>query len=374
MIRTDTTRFILILISIVLAAGAASARPAYQPGAAGEAVDSSGEIEGAAYRIQIPADWNGNLLVYTHGYKARGAQWIPLHQSYSTTFLSRGFAIAESGYSRQGWAVEEALQDTERLRKYFSKEYGKPDSTFVAGFSMGGLITLATIESYPDFYDGALPMCGPLAPAFYYFKEFMFDRLVMFEGLFSEALPAESKPVIEAESLPAQVVAQALASDTTLAAEICSRWSIRQRDLPGMIAMFHFLYKELADRAGGNPFDNTNTIYAEVFPVKGLNGKVPRYSAEPAAMEYLIKYYTPSGKIKDPVLALHTTYDAGVPPCIPCYYFRTASMVDTNDLFVQKYVEADGHCNFTPAQVGRVFDELRGWVSTGIKPEPGLVE
>jgi len=79
----------------------------------GEPVDQNGELDGVPYRIQIPADWNGNLVMYTHSYKARGAQWTPLHPSLASVFLGRGFALAESAYSRQGWAVEEGLAETE---------------------------------------------------------------------------------------------------------------------------------------------------------------------------------------------------------------------------------------------------------------------
>ena len=32
-------------------------------------VDESGEINGAPYRIRVPANWNGTLLVYAHGYR-----------------------------------------------------------------------------------------------------------------------------------------------------------------------------------------------------------------------------------------------------------------------------------------------------------------
>jgi pimeloyl-ACP methyl ester carboxylesterase len=140
--------------------------------------------------------------MYTHGYPARGDSWKPVGKSISTIFLGRGFAFAESGYSRQGWAVEEGIAETEALRRYFSERYGRPDSTFVTGHSMGGLIALATIEKYRDSYDGALPMCGPLAPSLAYVGDRMFNMLVTFESLFGRSLPPEYKPVVEAPVVP----------------------------------------------------------------------------------------------------------------------------------------------------------------------------
>ena len=77
----------------------------FVPVQSGEAIDQSGEMGTAPYRIRIPADWNGNLVMYTHGYKPRGSVWRPLADVLANEFLERGFALAESGYSRQGWAL-----------------------------------------------------------------------------------------------------------------------------------------------------------------------------------------------------------------------------------------------------------------------------
>lgn len=294
------------------------------PAVGDEAKVRTGDIEGVPYRIQIPSRWNRGLVMYAHGYKSRGDNWTPLPAVLGAVFLERGFAVAESGYSRQGWAVEEALKETEALRQFFAKTYGKPDSTFIAGHSMGGLITLAAIESHPDAYDGALPLCGPLVPALAFFKDRVFDMLVTFEALFGDSLPREYRPVVEAPELPPQVVERALASRPAAAAP-------------------------------------------------HVNDSVPRYAAVPEALSYLRRYYTPTGVIKDPVLAVHTTYDAGVPPSFPSSYAVTTALKGNEKLFVQQHVCADGHCRIDPVSTGRAFDELRKWVATGVPPEPGPV-
>lgn len=38
---------------------------------------------------------------------------------------------------------------------------------------------------------------------------------------------------------------------------------------------------------------------------------------------------------------------------------------------IVRFVEADGHCNFTPAQTGSAFDALLAWVRLGESPAPG---
>jgi pimeloyl-ACP methyl ester carboxylesterase/L-ascorbate metabolism protein UlaG (beta-lactamase superfamily) len=333
----------------------------------------TGEIDGAPFRIQIPPGWNHNLVMYAHGYLARGDSWKPAGTSTSAIFLSRGFAFAESGYSRQGWAVEEGIAETEALRRYFSERHGRPDSAFVTGHSMGGLIALATIEKYPDSYDGALPMCGPLVPSLAFVGSRMFDMLVTFDALFGRSLPREYRPVVEAPSVSEEVVERALLSDSALACGCARRWDIRREDLPGILAFYHLIYREIAERAGGNPIDNRGTIYAGFGPMPGLNDSIRRYAAAPAALAYLEKNYTPTGAIEDPVLAVHTTYDPGVPPSLPSSYAATAALAGDDERFALFRVEADGHCNISPALAGQAFDRLRKWASTGIRPEPGTL-
>ena len=341
---------------------------------ADDAAVKLGELEGVPYRIQIPPGWNQNLVMYAHAYVVRGGAWKPLHDALAAEFLNRGFAVAESGYSRQGWAVEEAVSETEALRRHFTELYGEPDTTFVTGHSLGGIITLATIETYPDAYEGALPMCGPLAPTLLFFKDYVFDMLVTFEALFGAGLPREYKPVVEAPSLPGPAVGQALAADSLGAERFAAHWGMRLKDLAGIISLYHMLYKELEERAGGNPVDNRNSVYCGLEPIRGLNAEVRRYAAEGTALEYIRRFYTPTGELKDPVIAIHTTYDAGVPPGIPDFYNTLTALEGTDGLFVQMYVDADGHCNIAPAYMGRAFDMLRGWAAGGERPEPGVLE
>jgi hypothetical protein len=55
-------------------------------------------------------------------------------------------------------------------------------------------------------------------------------------------------------------------------------------------------------------------VYSEFLGVSNINESIPRYAGTPKALSYVLKYYTPTGEIEDPVIALHTTYDPGVPP------------------------------------------------------------
>jgi len=80
--------------------------------------------------------------------------------------------------------VKQAIEDTEALRRHFVSKYGRPRETFVTGHSMGAVITITTLERYPEIYAGAMPMCGPLSPALDFLEERVFDMLATFEYYF----------------------------------------------------------------------------------------------------------------------------------------------------------------------------------------------
>jgi pimeloyl-ACP methyl ester carboxylesterase len=100
-------------------------------------------------------------------------------------FLERGYAVAASDYSEKGFVLPQAVDETEELRKYFIHKYGKPDSCFMVGHSMGGGITIATLENFGENYQGGLPLC-PLASRPYLQVRKEFDIYATFNGLFPE--------------------------------------------------------------------------------------------------------------------------------------------------------------------------------------------
>ena len=38
------------------------------------------------------------------------------------------------------------------------------------------------------------------------------------------------------------------------------------------------------------------------------------------------------------------------------------------------YTNGQGHCAFTPEEVGKAFDDLRAWVKTGKKAKAGMID
>ena len=145
------------------------------------------------------------------------------------------------------------------------------------------------------------------------------------------------------------------------------------KDLGSTVVFVTGMLKELRDRTGGNPFDNRGVVYESMTDQNALNRGVKRYAADPKAAEYVRAWYTPTGKLFHPMLAIHTSYDPLVLVRIPNQYPGIVSAAGSRDLFVQEYVEHDGHCAITAPETERGFSALRDWKAKGIKPVGGLL-
>jgi alpha-beta hydrolase superfamily lysophospholipase len=343
-----------------------------------EAVVDTGTLDGAPYRIDIPAGWNGGLVMYAHGYEIVGTPFqpeAPRHAGFRQAFTSRGFAFAQSWYRAQGWAVREGIDDTEALRRHFAARYGRPDSTFVTGNSMGGLITVATIETHGAAYDGALPLCGLLSPSLDALRGRLFDVLVTFEYLYPGVLGASPAGLadVAAPIPPRDVVTAAVRAEPARAEALARRFAIGPESVPGLVWFYAVILREMQQRAGGNPFDNRGSAYHGLGDDPAFNRGVRRYAADSAAVAWLRDRFSPTGRVADPVLAVHTTYDAVVEPEQMDRYRALAQLAGTAERFASAYVVADGHCAYTPAQVGAAFDALRTWAATGARPAEGEI-
>jgi pimeloyl-ACP methyl ester carboxylesterase len=342
----------------------------------------TGTINGAAYRIDFPPRWNGGVVLFAHGFNPGPPQ--PLEIEWGTPeFLSRGYAVAQSRYRTEGWAIKEGIEDIEALRVHIVRQYGRPRETYIAGMSMGGLITVATVELHPRAYDGALVLCGLVMPATQVLRERMLDMVVSFDFLFPGVLgddpghmaadPADSA----AWANQAHSITAALAASPEKARAFSARFgmpdSVSAGQLPFILQFYASILDNVVRHAGSNPFDNRNTIYGGFPDDSALNAGVHRVTADTGALAFLARSYTPTGRIQIPMLALHTTGDQAVPTWVVNDYDARVAAAGTERLFVAQYVVARNHCQFTHAQWGSAFDELRTWAHAGAKPTGGLL-
>src|ERR1700723_723995 len=80
--------------------------------------------DGATYLIEVPANWNGTLFLYSHGYVTPGSAnpatdvGDPLTRLF---MLGKGYALAGSSYATTGWAIQQAIPDQIAVLDAFNK-------------------------------------------------------------------------------------------------------------------------------------------------------------------------------------------------------------------------------------------------------------
>jgi hypothetical protein len=332
-------------------------------------VTEVGLLDGAAYRIDIPAHWNHSLVVFYHGY---ALQPVTFHIAarlvgQEEPFFNRNYAVIQSAYSRTGWALQQAYPETDALRRYFVKKYGQPSETYVAGGSMGGQLVAVTLEINPKPYLGGLDLCGSVGPTY-----FNFDHRFAMRAAFDYYFPGVMPPLVPVPASFEDTLADrdkvfdALRADPAAATAMRNLTGLHtDANLAHDIAYWTFVVKDLQERGGGNPFDN------RTFE---LNAKVKRYAASPQARAYLMRHYTPSGHLGRPMLALHTIYDPIVQLGQLELYEDEVQAAGAEQNFVQQVVDREGHCDFTQEQIGDAFDEMVRWAKGGPRPTPGVVK
>ena len=335
-----------------------------------------GTMHGAAYRIDMPEKWNGILLIYYHGYSEHPVTYAEdKPNEMGSGLAAAGFAVAQSGYSVTGFALEQAVYETEALRKYTIAKYGQPKETYVLGHSMGGQLTMITIEGYPSRYDGALPLCGLLQPtnwavgaggatraAFDYYDP----------GLLPPPVSISADAVLDETTV--DKVLKALPTNPKGLAELMALTRYKTKDdLADGVVFSTFILRDFEQKLGASILDNHNYIYAGGSDDNALNDGVKRYTASDAALAYLKTWYTPTGVLLKPTLAVHTTYDPVIPADSVRRYAEQVQMAGSSANFVQQYVKADGHCHISGPETAAALQELIEWKHSGKKPDGGLV-
>lgn len=342
-----------------------------------------GLLGGAAYRIDVPKNWNHSLVVFYHGF---AREPVSFHiaarlDGQQLPFFERHYAVVQSAYSKTGWALEQAYPETEMLRRYFIKQYGTPSETYVTGRSMGGQLVAITLELNSKPYLGGLDLCGAVGPAYETLNQ-RFDLLAAFDVYFPNVMPRLVTVPVDFEDTIADrdKVLYALRDNPVGALYMRNLTGLHtDADLAHDIAYWMFVVKDLQQRGRGNPFDNRNVVYAGTSPIGtgddfDLNAKVKRYAASPQARAYLVRHYTPSGRLGRPMLALHTIYDPIVEISQLAPYDRTVQAAGAGQNLVEQIVDREGHCNFTQDEVGDAFDEMVHWAHGGPRPTPGVFE
>lgn len=363
----------VLLLACAMAATPALAR---DPAAAAAGVRTeTGTLAGAAFRIDLPARWNRTLVVYFHGYSTDAVRYArdealaePLQR-----LLARGIAVAQSGYSQSGWAVEQGAADSERLRREFTRRHGAPARTLALGMSMGGQLVVHALETHADAYAGGLALCGVLAPADRRMQGAFALRAAFdayFPGLLGTLVPVP--PDYRATDAVVGRVADALRGNARASTALRAlQPGATEANLPGVIASITYSIGELQRRSGGNPFDNRDFAYVGTGDDAFLNANIARHAGDAAAARYLSRWYTPNGRLQRPLLALHTLGDPLVPASFANDYALRTGANGARERFVAQTIDREGHCTMRADEIDAAFGDLLDWLD-GTRPRAGL--
>ena len=370
-------RHLALALSLALGAGCASApEPVAAPAAATTAaVQEVGELAGAAYRIDIPENWQGDLVVYARGYVPVGSprEGATERKREDELVLTQGYAIARSDYSKLGWSVGEALDDTERLRAHFVARHGKPRRTFVMGHSMGSHIALATLERHAAHYDGALALCGANGPAAELFGDHLMPPLVAFDYFFPGVLGLAQGGLADPASPPwpdPEAIEKALQGKPDVANLLATRFDIPREGLADGVLIRYGALHELAQRAGGFPVDNRTVNYTGLGDDAAFNAGVRRYTGDPAAMAYAAANAALTGTAPRPVVMLDNLADPTIPTEVTQRYAALAEAAGQGANVLVLPSQGQGHCDFTDEHQQHAMAKLAAWVDSGTRPAP----
>ena len=396
------TNKITVLLLILLFVFVLQAPPARSQAHVELPVNMEGVLNGADYKIRVPAGWNGTLLVYAHGYYGKfpdEPDAAPGGEAGENTLLTMGYAVAGTSFRGTGWAVKEGIQNTLALTNFFRGQVGNPDRIILWGFSMGSVIAFKSIEKYPNIYDGAIAGCAVGAGA-----PMNWDGALAFSLAYDVALgwPLSWGSVgdvrddldFETDVYPIlldQVTNPANIGLFEFIRLVCDLPYDEFYDPPSYWLFKDMLYAteyraELERRAKGPVTQNLDHIYSlnpadiaylNILGVNAINllsemNARRNIEARLPSRKYMERYSDYSGKLKRPVITIHNTADGLVHVANESVYWDTVFSAGQDDMLVQVYIDSVGHCAFEPAQILNVLEAMEYWIVTGTPPFPKI--
>ena len=339
-----------------------------------------GVLRNAGYRIEVPEHWNGELVLWAHGFAGWACELTVDNSPIRAYLIEHGFAWGASSYAANGYAVQQGVDDTMRLARLFRHRYGKPTRTYLTGASMGGHITGLAIEQERRAFDGAMPVCGVMG------DEELFDYFLDYSELAQAISGVTTSYPNGVDYLPAVVPAikAALGGPTSpkyqtfAAAVMHDSGGTRPGFDIALGGWLDFLFGLGQPQPGvvpAFPATNIGTVYQ-------LDGD-PAVSAAEAALNASVRrvsrfdYPTPDGRVdvpeiegtfRIPVLTLHTIGDLFVPFSMQQIYAGNAAEHGRSKLLVQRAIRDVGHCTFSEAELNEGFADLVNWVRNRVKP------
>jgi hypothetical protein len=345
----------------------------------------------AGYRIEVPLNWNGKLVLWAHGYRGEGLELTVDNHPLRQFLLANGYAWAASSYSKNRYDPAQGAKDTHALTMLFNGKFGRPSRTYITGASMGGHVTGIVAEQWPASYDGAMPICGVMGD--YELFDYFLDFNVAAQTLSGVGKTYPYGADYLSATVPATKAALGPAFPFALNAQGQALAALVQLRSGGVRPLFQqgwlfwngvagdFLFglgvgDGTLPRQPGVAVQNSDVVYqfdtdpalsaAEIL----FNSQVQRVTADPQARRRngLANVAPTTGDLRIPMLTLHTLGDLFVPFHMQQEYARRVAAKGGAHLLVQRATRDYGHCTFTPTELVTTFVDLVKWVEGGVKP------
>ena len=352
----------------------------------------AGQAGGAFYRIHVPTAWNGDLVIWNHGFSLNPIGPVTFSDlgPLAPVQLAEGYAVAASSYRQIGWSVFKTKNDLQSLLGVFEDNFGTPGEINLTGASLGGIVTAAAIEEANlGNVVGAYTFCGALAGSRNW--DAALDIRLIYDAI-CDAVPGASIPG-GAEGLPAG--STRTFTDNAVAVDQCfglffppGRTPAQQARFDDFLAVTQipesFIFTDVAfyttfamsdlvhsptKLAGKVGTGNLTVTYSD--PV--VDATIERVAPHPGKSKQLARSYTPTGDVGiTRIVSLHTDKDGLV---IVENESEYASVVPPSNLTIAIVVEAvPTHCGFTGAEVAGGWEALRAWVAGFPQPTAATVQ
>jgi acetyl esterase/lipase len=345
-----------------------------------------GRYDGGLYRIEIPEQWNGELVLYAHGYVAStGTNGLRLRVGpppIREHLIANGFAWAASSYRCNGYVPGIGLVDTMALTDLFTKSNNgvAPRRVYLTGTSMGGHVTVLGLHEFPETFAGGLASC-PAGPELFDFftaaasAAETITGVQLTEATLSEDL-AKMRPILgEAPNYTekgrqlASVQIQISGGPRPFAAEGLGGRFLGNvaSGAPALAGIKSPMNRAVSTTQIKYAIDEKLGLTAEA-----LNASVRRKAADTemrnpnGPYEEVVPF---DGKIARPLLTIHGTGDLFVPIFLQQTLKRAVVAAGKGNLLAQRIIRVGGHCGFSQPEQTRAFDDLVRWVREGVKPD-----
>jgi hypothetical protein len=345
---------------------------------------------GAYYKIAVPDPWNGDLVIWNHGFDLTPIGPDPELGPLADLQLAEGYAVAASSYQQIGWAVFKTKNDLQNLYSVFKSYFGKPNQVFVTGGSLGGIVTAAAIEEANiGNVVGAYPLCGAVAGSRNW--DAALDLRLVYDAVCSNtpaaAIPGGAEGLPDGSTLTPALVALAINECTGILLPPSWRTPIQAANLAKILELAQIPESFLITDMGFATFAMSDLVHdprklsgklstgnAGVdYGDEGTNADVARVTPNPGAENRFDKHYTPTGDVGNTrIVSLHTDKDGLV---IVENEHEYAQVVPPENLVTAIVVEEiPTHCGFSPAEVVAGWEALRAWVAGAPQPTVASIQ